>query len=38
MRVDREMKGALVIDVYDKKTGQVAWHGVVSDALARDPE
>lgn len=35
--VDREAMGALVVDVYEVGTGRLAWHGVVSDALARDP-
>lgn len=36
-RVNREARGALVIDVYERATGRLAWHGVVSDALADDP-
>ena len=37
-RVNREVMGALIIDVYDRKTGKLAWHGMVSDALDDDPD
>lgn len=37
-RVNRESMGALVIHVYDGQTGKLAWHGVVSGALASNPE
>ena len=36
--IDREARGALLVDAFDPKTGRLVWHGVVSDALARNPE
>jgi len=36
--VDRTQMGALVINVYDRPSGKLVWRGVVSDAVARDPE
>lgn len=36
--VSREARGALVIEVYEHATGRLAWRGVVSDALAGDPD
>jgi hypothetical protein len=36
--VEREAMGSLAVRVYDRKTGKVAWHGVVTDALADDPD
>ncbi len=38
VRVDREAVGALIVEVHDRRTGRLAWHGTVSDALARDPD
>ena len=38
LSVRREARGALVIDVHDARTGRLVWHGVVTDALAGDPE
>jgi len=35
--VNRENRGALVVKVYERATGRLAWHGVVADALASDP-
>lgn len=36
-RLEREARGALWVQVYDRRTGRLAWHGVVADALASDP-
>lgn len=38
MYVRRENRGALVVRVYERATGELAWHGVVADALAGDPD
>jgi hypothetical protein len=38
LRLDTVPVGMLVVDVYDRRTGELAWRGMVSDALARDPE
>jgi hypothetical protein len=38
IRVEREPRGALVIRVVDRKSGRLAWRGVVADDLAPDPE
>lgn len=37
-RVEREAMGTLVVTVYDRKTGKVAWKGMVTDALADNPD
>lgn len=37
LQVDREVRGALRIVVIERRTGKVAWHGVVSDEVAGDP-
>lgn len=36
--VQREQVGRLVINVYERKTGKLAWHGTVTDVLASNPE
>jgi hypothetical protein len=36
LRVDRTPKGVLLVEVYDAKSGKLAWHGTVSDALAKN--
>jgi len=36
-RVARQAMGSLVVTVYDRATGKVAWKGMVSDAPADDP-
>jgi hypothetical protein len=38
LRVGSQPMGVLTVDVFDRKTGKLAWHGVVSDAIASDPE
>jgi hypothetical protein len=38
VRLERQAMGTLVIDVYEAKSGRLAWHGLVTDALAGDPE
>lgn len=37
LRVDRIPMGVLVLDVFERATGRLAWRGSVSDALADDP-
>jgi len=37
-RLEREPMGSLAIQVVDRRTGKVVWHGVVSDALAGNPD
>lgn len=36
--LSREAMGALVVTVYDRRTGNVAWRGMVADALASNPK
>lgn len=36
--LQRVPTGALVVEVYDRRTRGLAWHGVVTDELAGDPE
>jgi hypothetical protein len=38
LRLAREAMGTLVVTVVERKTGKVAWRGMVTDALASDPE
>lgn len=38
VRVDRVPKGVLVVSVFERTTGRLAWRGMVSDALASDPQ
>ena len=38
VRVDSAPVGVLVVDVFDARTGRLAWRGTVSDDLAGDPE
>ena len=37
-RVAREAMGTLVVTVYERKGGKVAWRGMVSDGLADNPD
>jgi len=37
-RIDRVPMGALVVEIFEGKSGILAWHGTVSDALAGDPD
>ena len=38
VRIDAYPTGVLIVDVFDRRTGRLAWRGAVSDALANDPE
>lgn len=38
LRVDKQMVGSLVVEIYDARSGRLAWQGVVSDALAKNPD
>jgi len=38
LRVDSVPVGFLVVDVFERRTGKLAWRGMVSDALASNPE
>jgi hypothetical protein len=38
LRVDKQVVGTLVVEVYDAKSGRLVWWGAVTDALAKDPE
>lgn len=38
VRVDRIPMGVLVVDVFERSTGKLAWRGSVTDALADNPE
>jgi len=38
LSVQRVARGALLVDVVDRRTGRLAWRGTVSDDLAGSPE
>jgi hypothetical protein len=38
LSMSRTAMGALVVDVFDARTGRLAWRGMVSDALENDPD
>jgi hypothetical protein len=38
MSTERVPTGVLIVEIYDRTTGKLAWRGTVTDELASDPE